>query len=316
MQGKDRKQALEKYKNECEKKKQEFSSQKTFNAEVKLHICYEGWSKDSSRHELVNKKIIAGMMPPKRLKELKNARIYQEYKLESIILRASNGDGASWINNIMSKDTITQKDSFHIQQEIVRDIPIKKYRKELIKLIEEKKYSDVEKYIEALKYELGGEEKVIKKLNKLKGYLKDGLPRYTDILKEQGRELPKAPENIEYRTMGTMESQIFSVLEVRLCSGRKAFLKQGANYLSKVCALYYQNNDIVLSKVEKEIQVDNSVEEWIKCIEDNVKKNKKMNRADRKLTEENKYAQAQILEYSPKLKEILKMAEPTALMYR
>ena len=316
LQGKDRKEALEKYIKDCEKKNKEVNLKQRFNAEVKLHICYEGWSKYSTRHELVNKKIISGMMSPKKLRELKNARIYQEYDINKILLRASNGDGASWINNIMSNDTITQKDLFHIQQEIVRDIPTKKHRQELAKIIEEKRYNEVQEYIENLKFELGGEEKIVNKLNKLKSYLKEGLPRYTDILKEQGKELPEAPENIEYRSMGTMESNIFSVLVVRLCSGRKAFLKIGANYLAKVCAIYYQNDEISLAKVEKDIEIDNSVEEWINAIEENVSKNKKMHRADRKLTEENNYFQGTISENNLELKELLKLKEITALIYR
>ncbi|MCI9275758.1 MAG: hypothetical protein HFJ24_07495 [Clostridia bacterium] len=317
LQGKDRKIVLEKYKKECEKKNKEFNPKHRCKTELKLHITYEGWNKDSKRHELVNKKYIAGIMTSQTLKKLKNARIHQQYNIDSIELRAMNGDGANWIENIATKDTIVQKDSFHIQQEIVRDIKNEKYRQGLIKILEEKRYSEVHDYIEALKYELGGEEKTVKKLKTLQSYLKNGLPRYQDILKEQNRELPKAPCGIEYRNMGTAESQIFTVLEVRLCSGRKAFLKNGASYLAKVCAEYFENNgEIELQKIENSIAIDNSVEEWIREIEENVRKNKKAHRADRKLTEENNFAQAKILEYTPELKEVLKLAEPTALMYR
>lgn len=317
LQGIDRKKAVEKYKKECEKKNKEFNPKHKHKTELKLHITYEGWKKDSDRHELVNKRYIAGMMTPKRLKELRNARIYQTYNEEKIEVRASNGDGATWINNIMTKDTITQKDSFHIQQEIIRDIKEKEYQQELIKIIEEKRYDEVQSYIENLKYELGGEEKIVKKLKTLQSYLKTGLPRYQDILKEQNREMPEPPKDIEYRDMGTMESQIFSVLKVRLCSGRKAFLKEGANYLSKVCAEYSETKgNIELEKIESEIKIDNSIEEWIKEIEENVKKNKKVHRVDKKEIEEYKYAQSTLIEITPELKELLKLAEPTALIYR
>ena len=317
LQGKDRKIAIEKYKKECEKKNKEFDYNHKHKTELKLHITYEGWKKNSNRHELVNKTIIAGMLPVNDLKKIRDARVYQKYDIESIKLRASNGDGARWINNIMTKDTICQKDAFHIQQEIIRDIKEEKYREPLVKMIKEKKYNEVQSYIENLKYELGGEEKTVKKLQILQNYLKNGLPRYQDILKEQGRELPKAPEGIEYRNMGTMESQIFSVLKVRLCSGRKAFAKNGASYLAKVCAEYSETNgNIELEKIENKIPIDNSIENWIKEIEENVKKNKRMNRADRNLTEEYNYAQGKIIELTPKLQEILKLAEPTELMYR
>lgn len=55
-------------------------------------------------------------------------------------------------------------------------------------------------------------------MNKLESYLSNDLERYQDIV-----EIPEAPEGIEYRNMGTQESQIFSKLKKRFWSGRKAF---------------------------------------------------------------------------------------------
>ena len=257
------------------------------------------------------------MMTAERLKKLRNARVYQEYDEESIKLRASNGDGAKWINNIATEDTIRQKDLFHIQQEIIRDIKDKEYQEELQKMIDEKRYDEIPTYIDKLKCKLGGEEKTVKKLETLKSYLKDGLPRYQEVLQEQGRELPEPPKGIVYRDMGTMESQIFTVLEVRICSGRKAFLKLGASYLAKICAEYYENNgEIEIEKIENEIPIDNSIEEWIKEIEENVNKNKKVHRANRKEIEEYNYNKGTVMELTQEVKEILRFLEPTALIYR
>ena len=129
------------------------------------------------------------------------------------------------------------------------------------KIIEEKRFDEVQKYIENLKSELGGEEKTVKKLKILQSYLKEGLPRYQDILKERNEEIPTAPDGVEYRNPGIMESQIFTVLKVRLGSGRKSFSKLGASYLSKVCALKVEGeNQISLEKIEEPIKIDNSVE--------------------------------------------------------
>lgn len=317
LQGEDRKKAKEKYKKECEKKNKEYDEKHKHKTELKLHVMYEGWEKDTIRHSLVNKKYIAGMMTVDKLKKLRNARVYQEYAEEKIQLRAMNGDGANWINKIATKDTIRQKDSFHIQQEIIRDIKDEKYREELITILKEKRYDEVQEYIENLKYELGGEEKTVKKLEKLKKYLKNDLPRYQDILKQEGKKIPEPPMGVEYHDMGTMESQIFTVLKVRLCSGRKAFLKNGASYLSKVCAEYFENNgDIELEKIESEIPIDNSIEKWIKEIEKNVKANKRMHRADRKEIEEYNYNKGTVITINPQLENLIKLAEPTALMYR
>lgn len=317
LQGEDRKKAVEKYRKECEKKNKEFNPKHKHKTELKLHVMYEGWYKNNNKYSLVNKSYIAGMMTPKTLEKLRDARAYQKYNEETIELRASNGDGARWINSIATKETICQKDSFHIQQEIIRDIKEEKYREELKTIIKEKRYNEVQPYIENLKYELGGEEKTVKKLKVLQSYLKTGLPRYQDILEEQGRKMPEAPKDIEYKDMGTMESQIFSVLKVRLCSGRKAFAKKGASYLSKICAEYSETSGkIKLENIDTEVPIDDSVEKWIKEIEEKVRKNKKMHRADRKEIEEYNYAQSTVVEKTPELKQLLRLLEPTELIYR
>ena len=72
--------------------------------------------------------------------------------------------------------------------------------------------------------------------------------------------------------MGTQESQIFSKLKKRFCSGRKAFSIRGANALSKICVL---SEKFKIDELEEPIPIDTSVEEWIKEIEENVKINKK-----------------------------------------
>ena len=104
LQGKDREKAKEKYKKECEKKNIEYNPKHKHKTELKLHITYEGWRKNTQRHELVNKSIIAGMMTPNRLKKLRNARVYQKYNIKNIKVRANNGDGASWITSIATRN--------------------------------------------------------------------------------------------------------------------------------------------------------------------------------------------------------------------
>ena len=315
LQGTDRNEQIEKYKKQCEKKGKEFKKPKSVKTELKLHVTYEGWKKDDERHTLVNKSYIAGMMSSKKLEKIRNARLYQKYDLDKVKLRVMNGDGARWIKNITAKGAISQKDNFHIHQEIVRDIQDKKCREELEKIIEEKRYDEVEKYIEKLKYEFGGEEKAVKKLKALQSYLKEGLPRYQDILKERNQEMPKAPEGIEYRNPGIMESQIFTVLKVRLGSGRKSFSKIGASYLAKVCAIKVeQKNDISLEKIEEPIEIDNRVEEWISAIEENIKNNKQ-HRANRKETEENVGATKNVLINARFMKEIMKEKSFSQMRY-
>ena len=297
LQGKDRQKRLDKQKEKCEKENKEFNPKMKIKTELKLHVMYEGWKKEDSRHALVNKQYMAGIMKPKEIKKLRDARVYQQYNEKSIKMRVTNGDGAKWTKGITVEGGFYQKDQFHIMQEIVRDVP-KEYRNIIKELVNTKQYDKIQAAIEGLKYEIGGEYKAVKKLNKLQSYLSNGLERYQDVV-----EVPEAPEGIEYRNMGTQESQIFSKLEKRFCSGRKAFSEHGANALAKVCVL---SEKFSLEELETVIPIDTSVEDWIKEIEENVKANKKINRADKILTEENNISNKVLIE-SKFMKEIMKL---------
>ena len=146
-------------------------------------------------------------MKPKEIARLRDARVFSQYDESKIKLRVTNGDGAKWTKGITAKGGIYQKDQFHIMQEIVRDVPIE-YRNIFIELINKKEFEKIQPAIDGLKYELNGEYQAVKKLNKLESYLSSDLERYQDIV-----EIPEAPEGIEYRNMGTQESQIFSKLK-------------------------------------------------------------------------------------------------------
>ena len=298
LQGKDRQAKLEKNKKKAEKENKEFNSKMKVKTELKLHVMYEGWKKDDVRHSLVNKQYIAGIMKPKEIAKLRDARVFAQYDESKIKLRVTNGDGAKWTKGITAKGGVYQKDQFHIMQEIVRDVP-KEYRNIFTELINKKEFDKIQAAIDGLKYELGGEYQQVKKLNKLQSYLSGDLARYQDIV-----EVPEAPEGIEYRNMGTQESQIFSKLKKRFCSGRKAFSIYGANALSKVCVL---SEKFKIDELEEPIPIDISVEDWIKEIENNVKSNRQ-HRTNRKETEENRNIKNVIVE-AKFMKEIMKLKE-------
>lgn len=207
LQGKDRKERLEKNKQKAERENKEFNPKMKIKTELKLYVMYEGWKKEDSRHSLVNKQYIAGIMKPKEIARLRDARVFSQYDESKIKLRVTNGDGAKWTKGITAKGGIYQKDQFHIMQEIVRDVPIE-YRNIFIELINKKEFEKIQPAIDGLKYELNGEYQAVKKLNKLESYLSNDLERYQDIV-----EIPEALEGIEYRNMGTQESQIFSKLK-------------------------------------------------------------------------------------------------------
>lgn len=303
LQGKDRKKRLDENKEKAERENKEFNPKMKIKTEVKLHVMYEGWKKDDRRHSLVNKQYIAGIMKPKEIAKLRDARVFRQYDVEKIKIRVTNGDGAKWTKGTTSKGGFYQKDEFHIMQEIVRDVP-KEYREIIKELVIKKEYEKIPSAIEKIKYEIGGEYTAVKKLNKLKSYLSNGLNRYQEVL-----EVPEAPEGIEYRNMGTQESQIFSKLKKRFCSGRKAFGLHGANGLAKVCVL---NEKFSLEDIETPIPIDTSIEDWIKELEENVRKNKKIHRTNLKETEGNNNIKNVIVNANF-MKEIMKLKSFTEM---
>ena len=96
LQGKDRKERLEKNKQKAERENKEFNPKMKIKTELKLHVMYEGWKKDDPRHSLVNKQYIAGIMKPKEIAKLRDARVYSKYDESKIKLRVTNGDGLKY----------------------------------------------------------------------------------------------------------------------------------------------------------------------------------------------------------------------------
>ena len=103
LQGKDRKEKLEKNKKKAERENKEFNPKMKIKTELKLHVMYEGWKKDDVRHSLVNKQYIAGIMKPKEIAKLRDARVFTQYDESKIKLKVTNGDGAKWDKRNNSK---------------------------------------------------------------------------------------------------------------------------------------------------------------------------------------------------------------------
>lgn len=90
LQGKDRKEQIEKYKENCKKEGKEYKQPSSVKSELKLHVSYEGWKKDDNRHSLVNKMYIVGFMSSKEIKKRRDAKIFQTYDVSKIKLRVLN----------------------------------------------------------------------------------------------------------------------------------------------------------------------------------------------------------------------------------
>ena len=139
----------------------------------------------------------------------------------------------------------------------------------LEKLFKLKEYKCMRDTLESLEDEYKQDLKRYKEYKEASKYISKGLERYKDVIKE----LPKAPEGLEYRNMGNAESNIYQVLSTKLSSKRKSFSLRGALSVANVMKARILKRNI-LEKAREEIKLDNSEEEWIKELEKKARKNK------------------------------------------
>ena len=139
----------------------------------------------------------------------------EEYNMDEIEVKIRNGDDAKWIKTGLGEEGLYfQLDPFHIAQAIVRNVPDKKEAGELRKLFREGNVEEGLEYLTNLMIKCE-DEKQMKKLETLYNYLTDnreGLKPYH----LRKLDLPKPPEGMEYRHLGTMEHNIQDIIAVRM----------------------------------------------------------------------------------------------------
>jgi len=213
---------------------------KSKKKELKLGISYEGWKKrNGSKNAYVveNKIAWASFDNSKKFKELSDASIAEIYNIDEIDTRILNGDGASWIKQSLGEEGVHfQLDPFHKSQAIIRAIQDKKEAHKLMKMLNEGKVEESFEYITNLMIKYTDDENKFKKLERLYTYFFDnkiGLKPYQ--LREEIK-MPKAPEGLEYRNLGTMEHNICDVLAQRMKGRKMSWSIKGANNLAKILA--------------------------------------------------------------------------------
>lgn len=207
--------------------------------ELKIGIVYEGWEKryqSSKEYKTVEKMAFAGYAKPEEFKTLRETAIAAKYNVDEIQYRVLNGDGAPWIRNGHDLEiSIFQLDPYHLAKSVVRNVSDKKSRRHIIRWLKAVEFEKVFKKIEDLKYECDGVASEVKKLEALEKYIqsnKDGIVVYKE---RENLKIPKPPEGLEYRNLGTMERNI-NIFAKRM-KGAKSWSEKGATNLSKIIAL-------------------------------------------------------------------------------
>lgn len=212
--------------------------------ELKIGIAYEGWKQryaGSKEYKTVEKIAYAGYINPEEFRDLRDAYVAEKYNVDEIEYRILNGDGAAWIEKGHDcENSIFQLDPYHLSQSVIRAVRDKKARAHILKWLKKGEFQKVYEKIEALKYSCDGLASEIEKLSNLQRYLKTHEKGILSYKAREDLKLPEPPEDLEYRNLGTMESNVNRF--ARRMKGRKSWSEKGATNLAKIIALKLSGN--------------------------------------------------------------------------
>jgi len=205
--------------------------------EMKVAIGYDGAKQTGKkRYKLTNKVACASFEGIIDFVKRKEGVIASTYSVDEIEMRFLNGDGASWIRQSKTDDTVHfQLDPFHRNKavtEYVSDLESRERIKELL-------YSeDVDLLLHVIEAEAlsADDERERDNYQKLLGYFqnnKDALVPYY----RRGLDIPEPPEGKQYRRMGAMESNIFTIIGNRMKDRRHCWSISGAENLARLLCL-------------------------------------------------------------------------------
>ena len=205
--------------------------------EMKVAIAYDGARRTSKkRYELTGKVACANFESASKFVSRKEGKIAETYCVDEIKTRILNGDGAKWIKqSIIDEDVVFQLDAFHRNKAIRQYVRNPQMQKKIFKLLYTKQTDNMLDFIETLSnsVEDEAEEKDLHTLHTYFTNNKDGLVGYY----RRGLKLPEPPEGKEYRRLGAMESNIFTIVGNRMKGGRACWSIDGGNNLARLLTL-------------------------------------------------------------------------------
>ena len=212
--------------------------------EMKMGIAYDGVlyqeSKTGEKRRILDNKIgFAGFMPIKDFRKKKEGLIASVFSVDEIQLRVINGDGASWIHKKTNDAAISVLDEFHRNKKIRECVRNKEHAELIAEELFKGDYDYLLEYIEAVMNSVEDEDE-IKGLKELYTYYKenrDALPGYYD----RGIKIPETrdPGTIHHARLGSMESNVFTLIGNRMKGRRRNWSISGANHLASILCAYH-----------------------------------------------------------------------------
>ena len=242
---------------------------KKIKKEIKIGIVHEGFEKRYSKDfRIKNKQMIATTRDAKYFKRLVDMTIGTTYKENDIQKIVINADGADWCKSIAeSPKERYQLDMFHIQKRISETVKDEEYKKMMSDVVKTNKPEDVFHIIYNYKVELESDNKQeeLEKVELLEEYLNNnrtGLLRYQYDLGLTQEEI-EDKTRLEYRNLGTEESQMYCGCRKRMKKNRTSWSPYGAEAMVKVISYVKSNllEDLITGEMEKAIDKELSERE-------------------------------------------------------
>lgn len=238
-----RKQKAKKHKGKKKFKVKHFKKKKgkkkRNGIELKIAVIHEGKEpRYTNDYKLKNKIIIGTASKARELKRIEDATIgttYKEHKIKNVVI---NGDGADWTGSIVEgAKELFQLDMAHIQKKIYMAVSDEDYLKKMQKIVYTEQAQDIFSLIYNYKVELETDNKIaeLEKVSELEEYLRnnqEGLLRYQYKLGYKEEQLEEYKEDLP--SLGSEESQMYSVCRDRMKKNRTSWSLEGAEAMLKV----------------------------------------------------------------------------------
>jgi hypothetical protein len=205
--------------------------------EMKVAIAYDGAvKKGKNRYELTNKVACANFEGASEFVKRKEGVIAGMYNVDEISMRFLNGDGASWIKQSKTDENVhIQLDQFHRNKAITRNVSNPEIRENITKILHSK---DIDLLLHVIETEAlsAVDEGEREKYMDLHTYFQSNREGLVPIHR-RGLDIPEPQEGKEYRRMGAMESNIYTIIGNRMKGGRACWSIKGGNNLARLLCL-------------------------------------------------------------------------------
>jgi len=205
--------------------------------EMKVAIAYDGAvKKGKNRHELTNKVACANFESAADFVKRKDGVIAGAYNVDEIEVRFLNGDGASWIKQSKTGENVhIQLDQFHRNKAITKNVSNPEVRETITDLLYAKEI-DLMLHVIEVEALSSNDEDEREKYMALHTYFNNNKEGLVPV-NRRGLIIPAPSEDKEYRSMGCMESNIYTIIGNRMKGGRACWSIKGGNNLARLLCL-------------------------------------------------------------------------------